>query len=62
MKDKMSKMMEMMEGEKPATMSEKDIEAKKDVLKELLAMCDSTLKGKSQKGIDEVRGISVCYG
>lgn len=59
MKDKMQKMMDMMESKKPSKMSEQDIQAKKDVLKELLQMADEALRGKSSKGLDELKGMKV---
>jgi hypothetical protein len=56
MKDKL---MQMMSEEKPSAMGEKDIQAKRDILKELLAECDMEMKGRAGRGLDEVKKMKV---
>lgn len=59
MKDKMEKMMKMMDQKKSEKMSDQDISAKKDVLQELLAMCNEELKGRTKSGLDGMKKVSV---
>lgn len=44
-----------MQSNKGEKMKEKDVQAKKDILMELLAECDSELTGRTKKGLDGVR-------
>jgi len=55
MKD-MKKMMAMMDEKRPSKMSANDIQAKKDILKELLGMADEAMKGKLGEGM---KGMKV---
>lgn len=55
MKD-MKKMMAMMDEKRPSKMSANDIQAKKDILKELLDMADGAMKGKLGEGM---KGMKV---
>ena len=57
MKD-MKKMMAMMDEKRPSKMSQNDIQAKKDILKELLGMADEAMKGKLGKGMEGMK-VSV---
>jgi hypothetical protein len=59
MKNKMDEMMQMMDDKKSVKMSEKDVQAKKDILKELLAECDAELQGRAKRGLDSVKGMKV---
>lgn len=55
MKD-MKKVMKMMDEKKSSKMSANDIQAKKDILKELLGMADEAMKGKLGEGM---KGMKV---
>lgn len=55
----MKKMMDMMDEKRPSKMSANDLQAKKDVLMELLGMADEAMRGKSAKGMDELKGMKV---
>lgn len=55
MKD-MKKMMAMMDEKRPSKMSANDIQAKKDILKELLGMADEAMRGKLGEGM---KGMKV---
>lgn len=59
MDEKMDKVMKLMGNKNPVKMSDEDIAAKLDVLKELLAMCDGELKGRTHKGMDGLKKVSV---
>lgn len=56
----MKKMLEeMMAESKPKEMSEKDIQAKKEMLMELLGLADGELKSRSKKGLDDHKAMKV---
>ena len=60
MKKGMKEMMEEMKSsDMPKQMSEKDIQAKKEMLMELLGFADSELKGKAKSKLDEARAMKV---
>ena len=59
MKDKMEKMMQTMDQKTPSKPSRKDIQAKKEVLMELLGECDAELKGRAGRGLDSSRQMKV---
>jgi hypothetical protein len=60
MKKGMKEMMEeMMSSGKPKQMDEKAIQAKKEMLMELLGLADSEIKGRSKSGLDEARAMKV---
>lgn len=56
MNDKMKKMMDMMDEKRPSKMSENDIQAKMDILRELLGMADDAMRGKVGEGM---KGMKV---
>ncbi len=59
MNNKLEKMMQMMDSKSPSQPSEKDIQAKKDVLMELLQECDSELKGRASRGLESEKAMKV---
>lgn len=60
MKKNMKEMMEeMMSSDKPKMMDEKSIQAKKEMLMELLGLSEEALKDKAKAGLDGARAMKV---
>lgn len=60
MKKGMKEMMEELSSSgKPKKMDEKSIQAKMDMLMELLGVSEEMLKGKSKMGLDEAKAMKV---